>query len=127
MKLANTDTTHFFAKENNVENNIYSLVTSYFGRLKKVAQLLPIVALCSLMFANPAFAGLQQANTALEEIKTWAYTILGIGIFLYIMYHIIMALLNKGQWSDVVMAVVYSAIAGAAIALGEWAWSIWGS
>ena len=110
-----------------MENNIYSLVTSYFGRLKKVAQLRPIVALCSLMFANPAFAGLQQANTALEEIKTWAYTILGIGIFLYIMYHIIMALMNKGQWSDVVMAVVYSAIAGAAIALGEWAWSLWGS
>lgn len=110
-----------------MDKNIYSLVTGYFGRLKKYGQLLPVVAVCSLMFASPAFAGLQKANTALDEIKTWAYAILGIGIFLYIMYHIIMALLNKGQWSDVLMAVVYSAIAGAAIALGEWAWSIWGS
>ena len=107
--------------------NTYSLVTSYLARLKKYGQLLPVVAVFSLMFADPAFAGLQTANTKLNEIKVWAYSILGIGIFLYIMYHIIMALMNKGQWSDVVMAVVYSAVAGAAIVLGEWAWSIWGS
>lgn len=107
--------------------NFYSLVVGHFARLKKYGQVLPMVALCSLMFADPAFAGLQKANTALEEIKTWAYTILGIGIFCYIMYHIVMALMNKGSWADVMMAVVYSAIAGASIALGEWAWSIWGS
>lgn len=110
-----------------MEKNIYSMVTSLFGRMKKLGHILPAVAICSLVFADPAFAGLQKANTAIEEIKTWAYAILGIGIFIYIMYHIVMALLNKGQWSDVLMAVVYSAIAGAAIALGEWAWSIWGS
>lgn len=107
--------------------NTYSLVSASLARMKKYGHLLPLIAVCSLMLANPAYAGLAKADSALNEIKDWAYGILGIGIFLYIMYHIIMALLNKGQWSDVMMALVYSAIAGGAIALGEWAWSIWGS
>lgn len=109
-----------------MEQNTYTLVTNTLQRSKKYSSLLPLVAICAFVFANPAFAGLKKANTALTEIKDWAYAILGIGIFLYIMYHIIMALMNKGQWSDVVMAVVYSAVAGAAIALGDWAWTIWG-
>jgi len=116
-----------FAKEKDVEKNFYSRVCDCLVHMKKHVHLLPVFALCSLMLVDPAFAGLQKANTALEEIKTWAYAILGIGIFCYIMYHIVMALINKGSWSDVMMAVVYSAIAGGAIALGEWAWGIWGS
>lgn len=110
-----------------MEKNVYTMLSGYFARMQKYAGLLPMIAICTLAFSDPAFAGLQKANTELEKIKTWAYGILGLGIFLYIMYHIVMALLNKGQWSDVVMAVVYSAIAGAALVLGDWAWSVWGS
>lgn len=108
--------------------NVYLAVTNYFKSLKKysgVVKMLPTLIFGSLVMSQPAFAGLQKASTALDEIKVWAYGILGILIFLYIMYHIVMALLNKMQWSDVMMSVVYSAIAGAAIVLGEWAWGIW--
>jgi len=94
------------------------------AKLKSLAPSFFVVALSFFVMAEPSFAGLQKANTALEEIKGWAYGILGIGIFLYIMYHVVMALMNKGSWADVMMAVVYSAVAGGVLALGDWAWSI---
>lgn len=112
-----------------MQKNFYQTVTGLFGRFKGLSSLMPVLAVAFLVFAEPAMAGggLQKANTAMEEIKTWAYSILGIGIFIYIMYHVVMALMNKGTWADVVMALAYSAAAGAVIVLGEWAWGIWGS
>lgn len=109
--------------------DFYSVVVGW--NLKgKLAGMVP--ALFAVMFGffalvEPSYAGLQKADDALDEIKAWAYGILGIGIFLYIMYHVVMALMNKGSWADVVMAIVYSAVAGAVLVLGDWAWSIWGS
>ena len=38
-----------------------------------------------------------------------------------------MAYVGRKGWGEVFMAVVYAAIAGAAIVLGEWAWNIWGN
>lgn len=94
------------------------------AKLKSMMPAFFAVALGFFVFVEPSYAGLQKANTALGEIKTWAYSILAIGIFLYLMYHIVMALMNKGAWADVMMAVVYSAVAGGVLALGEWAWSV---
>lgn len=82
------------------------------------------VAFGFFVLVEPSYAGLQKANTAMEDIKTWAYSILGIGIFLYLMYNIIMALLNKGTWADVLMGLVYSALAGGVLVGGAWAWEI---
>jgi hypothetical protein len=52
---------------------------------------------------------------------------LGAVCFVYLIYNVIMALAEKKQWGDVLMALGKVAVAGAVIVLGEWAWSIWGS
>lgn len=88
-----------------------------------------IVSLMAVFGVNYAMAagGLQEATDQVGEIKTWAYGLLGVGVFVYLIYNVIMALLDKKQWADVLMALVYVAIAGGVIVGGEWAWSIWGS
>jgi hypothetical protein len=74
-----------------------------------------------------AAGGLQEATDQVNEIKTWAYGFLGVGVFVYLIYNVIMALLDRKQWADVLVAVGYVALAGGIIVVGEWAWSIWGS
>lgn len=107
--------------------NMKQNITVIAGTLKKSTSSLFSVAFMFLVMVEPSFAGLAEADSALNTIKDWAYGILGIGIFLYLMYHVVMALMNKMSWADVLMAVVYSAVAGGVIVLGEWAWTIWGS
>ncbi len=110
-------------------NKIYKVVTDWNmgAKIKSFMPAFFAVAFGFFVLVEPSYAGLQKANTAMEEIKTWAYGILGLGIFLYIIYHMAMAFMNKGSWADVVMALAYSAAAGAALVLGDWAWTIWGS
>lgn len=85
---------------------------------------------CLSLVSIDAFAaggGLQAASTQAEQIKTWAYSFLGIAAVGYIIFNVLMAYLGRKSWGDVAMAVVYAAIAGACLVLGSWAWSIWGS
>ena len=83
-----------------------------------------------LFFANAALAqsgGLDDATDKVDEIKTWAYGFLGVGVFVYMIYNVIMALLDRKQWADVLIALGYVAIAGGVLVVAEWAWGIWGS
>ena len=86
---------------------------------------------CLAMFVSvDAFAaggGLDAANTEATNIKNWAYKFLGIAAIGYIIFNVVMAYVGRKSWGEVFMAVVYAAIAGAAIVLGQWAWGIWGS
>jgi len=68
--------------------------------------------------------GLDQATTQMESIKTWAYTFLGVVVFVYLIYHVTMALADKEQWVDVAMALGKVALAGGVLVGGAWAWSI---
>ncbi|MGG5276283.1 hypothetical protein [Pseudomonas syringae pv. coryli] len=74
-----------------------------------------------------AAGGLDEATNQANEIKTWAYGFLGVGVFLYLIYNVIMALLDKKPWADVLVATAYVGVAGAVLVLGDWAWGIWGS
>lgn len=87
---------------------------------------LAFMAMFTYQFALAA-GGLDEATNQANEIKTWAYGFLGVGVFIYLIYLVVMALLDRKQWADVLVGVGYVAIAGAIIVVGEWAWSIWGS
>ena len=88
--------------------------------------ILAFLTMFTYQFALAA-GGLDEATTQANEIKTWAYGFLGVGVFIYLIYLVVMALLDRKQWADVLVGVGYVAIAGAIIVVGEWAWSIWGS
>lgn len=88
-----------------------------------------VIAAVGMFFFNFAFAanGLEKATTEISEIKTWAYAFLGIVVFVYLIYLVIMALLDKKQWADVLQGLMYVALAGGIVVGGEWAWGFWGS
>ncbi|MDG6896378.1 conjugal transfer protein TraC [Volucribacter amazonae] len=85
-----------------------------------------IITLLSTLISPDVFAagGLDSGITATSELKTSAYKWLAIVATGYIIFNVVMAYLGRKGWGDVAMAVMYCAIAGGAIALGDYAWSI---
>jgi len=77
---------------------------------------------------TPAFAGtlggLQKATSVAKDVRDGMYALLGVGVFLYLIYLAIMAFTEKKTWADFGWGVVYVAVAGGIIAIGEWAWSL---
>ena len=101
--------------------------TTALTPLKSCARI--VLTFLGMFFVNFAFAagGLDEATTQATTIKTWAYGFLGVCVFIYLIYLVVMALLDRKQWADVLVGVGYVAIAGAIIVVGEWAWSVWGT
>lgn len=77
--------------------------------------------------AQTGTGGLEAGTDQANDLKTWAYGFLGVAVFLYLMYLVIMALMDKRQWSDVLQGLGYVAAAGGILVAGAWAWSIWGT
>lgn len=84
--------------------------------------------LTSLSITAPALAaGLDEATNAVNEIKTWGYGFLGAVVFVYLIYKVVMALMEKETWGDVLAGLGKVVLAGGIIAAGEWGWAIFGS
>ena len=93
--------------------------------IQKLIQTLSMLGL--FLVAHPAFAavgGLNKANSVAEDIKTGAFALLGTGALCYLVYLAFMAFTEKKTWSDFGWGVIHVAVAGACIALGTWAWSL---
>lgn len=84
------------------------------------------VAFLSLFLSPDVFAsgGLDSGINATSELKNSAYKWLAVVATGYIIFNVAMAYLGRKGWGDVSMAVLYCAIAGGAIALGNYAWSL---
>jgi uncharacterized membrane protein len=97
-------------------------IKSYFSKLTLT------YSLAILSLSPPVFAGgLDEATKAVEEIKASAYTFLGVVVFLFLIYKVIMALMDKETWGDVLGALGKVALAGGILVAGEWAWQIFGT
>ncbi len=90
-------------------------------------QLVTIAAALSVSNFALAAGGLAEATSEASSIKSWAYGLLGVGVFIYLIYNVVMAMADKKTWGDVISALMYVAAAGGILVAGEWAWSIWGS
>lgn len=71
--------------------------------------------------------GLDDATDAINDLKVWLYGFLGTFAICYLVYHVIMAMMEKETWGDVMVAVAKVAAAGGVIVAGEWAWGLWGN
>lgn len=86
-----------------------------------------ITIFIAIFSISTAYAGgLDEGTTVLTNLKVWGYTFIGVGATCYVIYTIAMALMERKQWSDVAMAIVYCAIAGGSVLAAEYARSVWG-
>jgi hypothetical protein len=92
-------------------------------RKHKLSKLAALLLLCSTS-AFAAVGGLDQAKSIAEDVKTGLYALVGVVALIYLIYLAAMAFTEKKTWSDFGWGVVHVAIAGATLALGAWAWSL---
>lgn len=79
-----------------------------------------------MSFINVASAGggLQAGTNALTDFKVWLFTIVGIAALVYLIYNILMAFMERKQWSEVGMAFLYCSVAGGVLVGGNWMLSL---
>jgi len=68
--------------------------------------------------------GLPKVQTALEEIKTGLYAVVGVAAVIYLLWLGVMAFSEKKSWSDFGWGVVYVAAVGASVSIASWAWTL---
>lgn len=74
-----------------------------------------------------AAGGLSVANETGNTTRLWVYSLLGIGCGLYVLYNLVWAMMEKKTWSDVLLALGHTMLAGASMVLVSFLWSRWGS
>lgn len=81
-----------------------------------------LLAYCSA----PAWAlgGLDKGKQAADEVKTGLFTLVGVVGLIYLIYLGAMAFTEKKSWSDFGWGVVHVSVVGGAVALGDWAWTL---
>jgi hypothetical protein len=95
--------------------------------LKKIAP--SAVALTVLTGSNFAMAasgtgGVDAALDTAKAIQTAAFSLLAVLGTLYLIYLAVLAFTEKKSWADFGWGVVHVALAGAAVALSTWAWTL---
>lgn len=91
---------------------------------KRVLSTAGVVAVEIYSTSAHALAGLDTATSTATEIKTGMYAFVGVGALIYLIYLALMAFTEKKTWADFGMGVVHVSFAGAALALGTWAWGL---
>lgn len=97
--------------------------------VKRFSSVFLLGMIATFLAVNPAFAdglaSLEKATTALQDILSWLKVFVVVASVLYITYLVVMAIAEKKSWSDVMMGLVYCAIAGGVVMGGEWASELW--
>lgn len=98
--------------------------------MKSINNLKSIIsfAFFAMFFASPAWSqalgGMQKAIDTGTMIKVALYALVGILGLIYLCYLAAMAFTEKKTWADFGWGVVHVSVAGAALPLGTWAWTI---
>lgn len=97
-----------------------------FNSTKKVLAKLGLSTL-SLFSLSASAGGLSDGTTALNSFISDFYTFVGVGAGLYMIYLCGMAFMEKKTWGDVGVGCGKVAVAGGAVVLAGYCWTIWGS
>lgn len=72
---------------------------------------------------HAATGGLSKAQGWVEEFKVGLYALIGAASALHLLYIFIQIKLERKQWPHFTTAVIWIAIGGACLTIGDFAWS----
>ena len=103
-------------RENSKHSGVMEMIKSAF-----------LLMLVSVFMSNAALAagGLDTGTSALNDLKSWLFTAVGVMALIYLLYCCAMAFMERKSWGEVGMALVYCALAGGAVVGGTWALGLW--
>ena len=86
-----------------------------------------MLAISVMLLSSPAFAdldgGLNKAESTITKVKDWGIKIAGIAAVIYILWKAVETWRGRGDWGEFAISACYVAIAGAAPAVANWAWT----
>ena len=93
-------------------------------------KLLTVLLICSTGLLNMALAqggiaGLDEATNLIKDIFGWGKVFLIAIATVYVLYIMVQAFMERKTWSDVLVAIVWACVAGAAGIIAEWAVGYW--
>lgn len=101
--------------------------TNQSPRFSKKISHMALVGAVMLMTSNSAFAdlagGLGKAESTLNTLKDWGIRLAGVAAVLYILWKALETWRGRGDWGEFAISACYVAIAGAAPAIANWAWT----
>lgn len=86
-----------------------------------------ILTAMGLIVSANVFAGtggMAKATSTAQAIQTGLFIFCGVAAAIYMIYLALMAFTEKKTWSDFGYGVLHVALAGAAVALASWAWTL---
>lgn len=83
-----------------------------------------VFAMCHGEALAQGLGGLDKAKTAAEDVKTGLYALVGVVGLVYMIYLGAMAFTEKKSWSDFGWGAIHVSVVGGAVALGNWAWTL---
>lgn len=102
--------------QNIVKKNSENLVWGAF--VACALMLLPALSFADLN------GGLTTAKSNLDTIKTWAMLFAGTGAIIYLLVKAVQAWQGRCEWGEFGMSVFYVALAGGAVTIAGWAYSL---
>jgi len=113
---------------------VASASATFFQSITQGLNMMKFTRTKALLMAFPFFTqqalaagGLNKATKAVMDINSWLYVFLGVICISVLIYHIIMALMQKESWNEVLMAVGKVCVAGGVLGFANWAWSMFGA
>ena len=92
----------------------------------KVATALALASVHGMSLAG-TLGGIQAAQSAGDDLKTGLFALVGSLAGLYLLYLAVMAWTEKKSWSDFGFGIIYVGVAGGALTLASWAWTMYTS
>lgn len=86
-----------------------------------------ILTAMGLVVSANVFAGtggMVKATSTAQQIQSGLFIFCGVAAVIYMIYLALMAFTEKKTWSDFGYGVLHVALAGGAVALASWAWTL---
>lgn len=103
---------------------VKNMIAKHNSKFVLLSIVCAFVLVPSLAQAGGLSGGLSTAKSNLDTIKTWLMTAAGVAAVIYLLFKAVQAWQGRCEWGEFGMAVFYVALAGGAVTIANWAFTL---
>lgn len=101
-----------------------NIIAKHGSKVLGLSLLCALILLPTFAMAGGLSGGLSTAKSNLDTIKTWLMTAAGVAAVIYLLFKAVQAWQGRCEWGEFGMAVFYVALAGGAVTIANWAFTL---